>query len=111
MLSLNSLADVAPARARSLTGTPLACGATPVPCGQVDQIAGLPRASSASPLFAARPRGRSASSYLFDTATQAAGQAELARQQHASNVKYAHMTRIATKGGGSLGPHPARDPV
>jgi hypothetical protein len=67
----------------------------------------------------ARPWARSAAVGLGYDA-QAAGQAELARQQRTSNVQNAHTTRIAArisavrfsaKGGGPLGPHPARDPV
>ncbi|HET7015505.1 MAG TPA: hypothetical protein VFI65_16425 [Streptosporangiaceae bacterium] len=56
-----------------------------------------------------RPQARQA--YLFGKGIQVAGQAEYARQQHMSNLKFAHKTRIATQSGGALGPHPARDPV
>jgi hypothetical protein len=58
----------------------------------------------------ARPRPRTAA-YLFGNDAQAAGQAELARQQRTSNLKYAYTTRTAIQSGGSQGPHPARDPV
>jgi hypothetical protein len=58
----------------------------------------------------ARPRPRSTVFGLGYDA-QAAGQAELARQQRTTKVSYAHLTRNAIKGGGYSGPHPARDPV
>lgn len=55
------------------------------------------------------PQGHQA--YLLSNGIQVAGQAEYVRQQHTSNLKFAHKTRIATQSGGALGPHPARDPV
>ncbi len=47
---------------------------------------------------------------LFGTATHAASQANVAVQA-SSQKKYARKTRIATAGGGAMGPQPAWDPV
>jgi hypothetical protein len=115
MLTPNSLAEVAPARTRSGMGTCLACGELPVPRDQIRELPALPMAPIASAkqgtsMPFARPQARK-DVFLFGSDAQAAGQVDLTRQQRTSNVKYAHTTRIATKGGGSLGPHPARDPV
>ncbi len=104
--------EVVPQRTRSRMGTWLACGDASVLCDQALQVA-VPATASARPDAAgvlARPQVRTEAS-LFGAGIQVAGQAIFAGQQHTSNVKYAQMTRIATKGGGSLGPHPARDPV
>jgi|HubBroStandDraft_1064217.scaffolds.fasta_scaffold62305_1 hypothetical protein len=101
--------------------TSVTCDGTSVSCGSV-QLTGLAMAT-ANPVLAnpvlgnavvalpfARPRPRTAA-YLFGNDAQAAGQAELARQQRTSNLKYAYTTRTAIQSGGSQGPHPARDPV
>jgi hypothetical protein len=109
MLSLLSMADVAePSCARLRTGIWLGSGILPVPkAGLMDKaaLAFLPEAALAH----VRPQEHQA--YLSSNGTQVAGQAENARQQHTSNLKFAHKIRIATQGGGALGPHPARDPV
>jgi hypothetical protein len=106
--------------------TSVTCDGTSVSCGSV-QLTGLAMATAnpvlANPVLAnpvlgnavvalpfARPRPRTAA-YLFGNDAQAAGQAELARQQRTSNLKYAYTTRTAIQSGGSQGPHPARDPV
>ncbi|MDR2986140.1 MAG: hypothetical protein LBV34_14990 [Nocardiopsaceae bacterium] len=61
-------------------------------------VAGLRPQASASPVF-------------LGNAAHAAGKAILASQQRISHNKYARTTRIATQGGGALGPHQAWDPV
>ena len=59
-----------------------------------------------------RPRPQAYNSTaLLGFSAQAAALADSAQQQPTSKVNYAHTTRIAASGGGSLGPHPARDPV
>ncbi len=110
MLSLISPAEAAmPTRALTRTGASLLRGCAPVP-GARSLEAATSRPGAAEPVFA-RPRPQaSTGSVLFGNATHAAGQADSARQQRPSQ-KYAHTTRIATAGGGAMGPHPARDPV
>jgi hypothetical protein len=116
---MNDLA--VPCRTRSRMGAWLLCDSVHVQRDQALQMAvpapapamAAPAAASASPDAAsayARLRPRT-EGVLFGTGIQVAGQAFFAGQQHTSNVKYAQMTRIATKGGGSLGPHSVRDPV
>jgi len=124
MLSLFSTIDaIEPSCARIRTGAWLGSGNIPVPNADLLNKAALvfkPEAALAlsrteGPSVrlqgdqSARPQARTA--YLFGNGTQVAGQAEYARQQHMSNLKFAHKTRIATQSGGALGPHPARDPV
>ena len=125
MLSLFSTIDaIEPSCARIRTGAWLGSGNIPVPNADLLNKAALvfkPEAALALERLlidqsvrsqgdqTARPQARRA--YLFGNGTQVAGQAECARQQHMSNLKFAHKTRIATQSGGALGPHPARDPV
>ena len=114
MLSLFSMVDVAepsvsePSCARIRPGIWLGSGNVPaLKAGQLDKaaLAFMPEAG----LTYVRPQAHQAD--LFGNGTQVAGQAEYARQQHTTNLKFAHKTRIATQSGGSVGPHPARDPV
>jgi hypothetical protein len=112
MLSL-ILADVAeqsPARIR--TGALLGRGRAADSCSQVlrmpDPVRAIARPMSA-PAYA-RPQACTQATASSNGA-QVAAQAESVWQQPNSNVKFAHKTRIATRGGGSLGPHLARDPV
>src|ERR1700678_2222636 len=112
MLSPINLADVAPARTRpaslstllaaAITPEAMPAGGTSVLCGHAGQLTGLAKASArpGTDVSFARPRSRKAA-YLLGYDAQAAGQAECARQQRPSNVKFAHTIRIATKGGGS----------
>ncbi len=110
MLSLTSPADAATAtRALTRTGAWLLrdCAAGPS-ARSLEAAIGRPAAAA---LVFARPRPQaSTGSVLFGNATHAAGQADSARQQRPSQ-KYARTTRVATAGGGAMGPHPARDPV
>lgn len=115
MLSLFSMADVAestdtavPTRERIRTGIWLGSGILPVPNADLLDKAALVFTPKAA-LAHVRPQAHQA--YLSSGGTQVAGQAEYARQQHTSNLKFAHKIRTATQGGGALGPHPARDPV
>ena len=109
MLSLFSMADVAePSCARIRTGIWLGSGILPVPNADLLDKAALAFTPKAA-LAHVRPQAHQA--YLSSGSTQVAGQAEYARQQHTSNLKFAHKIRTATQGGGALGPHPARDPV
>jgi hypothetical protein len=125
MLNLVGLADVAetavvaqttalaqPTVARSRMGASLGRTHMPVPRGHVKELAGPAWASARSAAQAfVRPQGR-AKAALFGNGAQVAAAAKLAAQQPISKVNYAHTTRIASlKGGGALGPHPARDPV
>jgi hypothetical protein len=122
MLNLITPADAAQARMRSCMGTGLAGGGTPVPGELADRLAvqlPVPWCAQGIAMPFARPRAHKAV-YLLGYRAKAAGQVELARQQRTSNVQNAHTTRIAArisavrfsaKGGGPLGPHPARDPV
>jgi hypothetical protein len=106
-----SLADETSARTRFRLGAGPACGSTPV-LRHVGRTVVLPTGgeSKGTAMPLARPWARSAAVGLGYDA-QAAGQAELARQQRTSKVNYAHLTRTAIKGGGYSGPHPGRDPV
>lgn len=98
MLNPNSMADVAAiARDRSGMGASITCGCQAVPRDRAAAVA------------AARPQASTVAVHV-GTGCTAAGQAEPSWQQRTTE-KYAHTTRIATAGGGSLGPHPARDPV
>jgi hypothetical protein len=109
MLSLFSTTDVAePSSARIRTGIWLGSGILPVPNADLLDKAALALMPEAA-LAYVRPQAHQA--YLFGNGTQVAGQTESVRQQHTSNLKFAHKIRIATQGGGALGPHPARDPV
>jgi hypothetical protein len=114
MLSLFSTVDVAdlsasePSRARIRTGAWLGSGNVPAPKADLLSKAALAFRPDAA-LAYVRPQAHQA--YLSSGGTQVAGQAEYARQQHTSNQKFDHKTRIATQSGGALGPHPARDPV
>lgn len=110
MLSLISPAEAAmPSCARSRMGASLLGGCAAVPRDLALETAVV--RTAAADVFFARPRPQaSEGSVLFGNATHAPGQADSARQQRTSQ-KYAHTTRIATAGGGALGPHPARDPV
>jgi hypothetical protein len=109
MLNMFSMANVAePSSARLRMGIWLGGVSFPVPDADPlskAAVASLPQAA----LAYVRPQAHQA--YVLSGGTQVAGQAEYARQQHTSNLKFAHKTRIATQGGGALGPHPARDPV
>ncbi len=112
MLSLSTTADAVPMRARFSLGACLLSGCAVTPISHFKQDAALAKAS-AKPGAAgfALPKAR-AEVVLFSSGSPAAGQAELARQQRISDVNYAHTTRIAAPmGGGTWGPHPARDPV
>jgi hypothetical protein len=97
-----------PSSARLGVGIWLGSGNIPVPNADVLNKAALAFMPGAA-LAYVRPQVHQA--YLFSNGTQVAGQAEYVRQQHTSNLKFAHKTRIATQSGGALGPHPARDPV
>jgi len=109
MLNMFSMVDVAePSSARLRAGIWLGSGILPIPNADLLTKA-TPADMPAAALAYVRPQERQA--YLFSNGTQVAGQAETAGQQHTSNLKFAHKTRIATQGGGALGPHPARDPV
>ena len=109
---LNEFATVdaiEPSSARLCTGTwLLGSGNIPAPKAQLLKKAALAFMPEAA-LAYVRPQGHQA--YLLSNGIQVAGQAEYVRQQHTSNQKFAHKTRIATRSGGALGPHPARDPV
>lgn len=110
MLNTFSTAYAAePSSAQLRMGIWLGSGSGLFPVPEADQLnkaalASLPEAA----LAYVRPQAYQA---LISDGTQVAGQAEQARQQHTSNLKFAHKTRIATQGGGAMGPHPARDPV
>jgi hypothetical protein len=109
MLNLFSVDAIEPSSAQPCTGTWLGSGIMPVPNADLLNKAALAFTPEAA-LAYVRPQAHQA--YLFiSNGTQVAGQAEYARQQHASNLKFDHKTRIATQSGGALGPHPARDPV
>jgi hypothetical protein len=118
MLSLISLADVAPERvpfrvATSFTGADLGCGSVSVARRQirvVPPVLPVPSLDQGTGMPFARPRARK-DAFLFGSDAQAASQVQLTRQQRISNVNYAHTTLTAATSGGSLGPHPARDPV
>ncbi|MGN6680973.1 MAG: hypothetical protein ACTHKL_24690 [Streptosporangiaceae bacterium] len=68
------------------------------------------KAAATAVVAGMRPHA-SASAVSFGNAAHAAGKANLALQQRTSQKKYARTTRIATQGGGAMGPHPAWDPV
>jgi hypothetical protein len=120
MLSHIWLADAAmPARALSRTGASFAGGCTAVPRERV--IETEPARTNAARTEAARTAAvatlvaglrpqASTGTVLFGTATHAASQANVALQA-SSQKKYARKTRIATAGGGAMGPQPAWDPV
>jgi hypothetical protein len=109
MLNMFSMADVAePSSARLRLGIWLGSASLPVPEADLLSKAAVASKPDAALAFV-RPQAHQA--YRFSGGTQVAGQAEYVRQQHTSNLKFAHKTRIATQGGGALGPHPARDPV
>ena len=114
MLNLVSLADIPETTAvRSRMGALLGRVQMPVPRGHVEELAGPARAGARSAAAKAfvRPQG-STRAALFGIGIQVAGSAKVAGQQPISKVNYAHTTRTsALKGGGALGPHPARDPV
>src|SRR5262249_22262366 len=109
MLNTFSMVDATePSCARLHMGIWLGSGNIPVPNADLLNKAALALLPEAA-LAHVRPQAHQA--YLFGNGTQVAGQAEYVRQQHTSNLKFAHKTRIATQSGGALGPHPARDPV
>jgi hypothetical protein len=83
-------------------------GIVPAPKAQLLKKAALAFMPEAA-LAHVRPQGQQAD--LLSNGIQVAGQAGYVGQQHTSNQKFAHKTRIATRSGGALGPHPARDPV
>jgi len=125
MLSSQTPADVVTStRERFRTGALLCCDRTVLSISYLEQAAIPAKAFTrpggavsvfAEPVFAepafARPQVRK-TAVLIGSGAQAAGKADYALQQRTSKVNYAHTTRIAAlMGGGSLGPHPARDPV
>jgi hypothetical protein len=105
-------AAATPSRARPGAGAWPRCGESAVlrdRSARVEAVA-APSLMAAGRFSTARLQG-SNKPVLLGTGTQAAGQADFARQQRTSK-QYAHLTtRIAPTGGGALGPHPARDPV
>jgi hypothetical protein len=107
MLSHIWTADAAmPASARFRAGASFIGGCAAVSRERTEPLA----AASATVVAGLRPQA-SASPVLLGNAAHAAGQAKLASQQRISHNKYARTTRIATHGGGALGPHQAWDPV
>jgi hypothetical protein len=99
--------------ARCRTGAGLSSNCIALTISPVKQAAALAKASAkpGADVAVARPQASDAI-VLFNSGTQAAGQAELARQQRTSKINYAYTTRFAVlMDGGTKGPHPARDPV
>jgi hypothetical protein len=108
MLSHIWTADAAmPARARSRTGASFVGGCAAVSRERAE-TAVTSRAAAATSVAGPRPQ---ASAVSFGNAAHAAGKANAALQQRISQKKYARTTRIATFGGGAVGPQPAWDPV
>jgi hypothetical protein len=108
-----------PSRVRPGAGPWPRCGESAVLLNRSARVeaAAAPSLMAAGRFLAARVQA-SDKPVLFGTGTQAAGQADFARQQrtskqyHLTTKQYAHLTtRIAPNGGGALGPHPGRDPV
>jgi hypothetical protein len=111
MLTLITMADVAPARARFHLGASLLWDvARAVPRDGAQQPAASLRVAANPALACLRPQPRDGV-VLFGTSAHVADQAKSALTQPTSQ-KYAHtMTRAAAIGGGAKGPHPAWDPV
>ncbi len=115
MLSHIWLADAAmPARALSRTGASFVGGCTAVPRERAIETeparTEAARTAAVATLVAGLRPQACAGTVLFGTATHAASQANVASQA-SSQKKYARKTRIATAGGGAMGPQPAWDPV
>ena len=112
MLSLITTADVAvPERVRIRAGASLLWTSAPaVPRDRGPERAAVCLAAAGQAIASPRPQA-STGAALLGNGAHAAGQAKSASQQPTSK-KFAYtMTRIATTGGGAVGPHPARDPV
>ena len=110
MLSNISLADAATtSRQWSPMGALLLGDCAAVSRARAIETTVIRPAAAHAAVAALRPHA-GAESVLVGSATHAANQAKFALQQPTSQ-KYAQTTRIATEGGGALGPPQARDPV
>jgi len=109
MLNAVTPAEAASAHARFGMGASFPWGSPATPRDRAENAAVVRKAAVGPAVPGPRPRALRAA--FSGTSSQAAHQAKVALQQPTSQQYANKTTRIATLGGGAVGPHPGRDPV